>query len=317
MSSSDATPRNALPWATESTHMRFTIAAMLLAGITGFVFSQANSDVSTRADGALKLCDQNGNGKIEWEEAIQTRHDYENLLALSAGADDPEAARQQVELDYEHALELTHFLLADGNHDLVVTKAELRKFLKLVDKEKVPKLELWHHEQLARLWVDESWDDLLDLMDGDADGLISFVELVKHYPTKFDPEHAKKADKNGDNKFAKSEYASFKALERMSGVFVDELENSIGVAGAASEEAGSDEDDEPEAGESKSDDARKTESRKTESAESVGQLKPGSSWQVRYEDSRSNKYEWSRVAMLDGKWAEGCKGKVEGKGQAH
>ncbi|MCB9894809.1 MAG: hypothetical protein H6839_10185 [Planctomycetes bacterium] len=292
--------------------MRFTIAAMLLAGISGLVFSQAKSDVSTRADAAFKLTDQNGNGKIEWEEAIQTRHDYENLLALSADAEDPEAARQQVELDYEHVLELAHFLLADGNHDLVVTKPELRKFLKLVDKEKVPELELWHHEQLARLWVDESWDDLLDLMDGDADGLISFIELVKHYPTKFDPEHAQKADNNDDNKFDKSEYASFKALERLSGVLVDELENSIGVAGGASEEAGSDEDDEPEAGESKSDDARKNESRKTESAETVGQLKPGSTWQVRYDDSRSNKYEWYRVTMLDGEWAEGCQGKVEG-----
>ena len=283
-------PETPAPGACESTGMRFLPALFLLLLLGSAVVAQPDP-----AD-AVKLHDKNRNGKIEWAEVQQTRTDFETRLA-NAKTDD---AREQVELDYAALLEPMDFLLADANQDLVASVAELRAFNLLCADGKRPKPELWHHEQMTKLWVAANWDALLELMDEDNDKLISFVELALAYPADFKPEDLQRIDKNNDNKFNQAEYATFKANERLAGAFIDEIEGVVGVAGGTEAGAGAPDDagDSDDPGLRGADDSHET------TTGDEDEMKPGSSWQHREVRNGRTSWQWSRITYLDGEWVK-------------
>ena len=290
--------------------MRLLSALLLVTLVGSFAIVQAKPSLTSRCDGAIKLHDGNGNGKIEWSEVQQTNATYEVRQADAEAAKDPATALEQVQLEFEHRLDLMQFLLADGNHDLVVTSAEIRKFLRLIDKDKQPQPELWHYEQITKLWLDEHWEELLELMDDDQDGLISFLELSQNYPAKLKLTDVQPSDTNKDGKFSRSEYATFKATERLAGVFIDELENSVGVSGGTSESRGNEADDDAETEKDyEYEDHRKTEA--APNAKDDRELKPGSSWQYRVKYDGKESYTWNRVVYLNGKWLDGQTGDAD------
>lgn len=252
---------------------RFILGGFVLIACAAAPFAQvrdagAKVDVSSELTAALKHNDTNGDGKIAWQEVLDLHDSRAKAAAKAEESKEPKKALDEVKLKYASLMPRLQFLLADADRDLEVTEPELRTYLLKSATEGAPKPELWHHEQMARDWVEKRWARIRGIISCDEKDSIEKFKMEMAYawqpndddwnlnkdfddgieriedqppdengwrrPSAFRVFKAEieKVDKNGDDRVSKEEYVVFKARERMRGWWVDETAGTVEVRDA-------------------------------------------------------------------------------------
>lgn len=247
----------------------------------------------------MKFNDTGKDKKIQWDEVLKLHEKHDKEVAEARAEKKPEKALKKVDKEYKWLMQVAEFLLADADRDLVVTRDEYKGYVDLVLDDKEPKLELWHHEQFAKVWVDRHWASILETMDWDEVGSVSIEDMEGLYTWDIVSDDFYASDADKDERLNKAEYIKFKAHERLRGFWVDEVNHRIEYRDAHGNLISAGETATVKDG----DKAPDTEG-----------MKLGSSWMTRVSSGMTNgvprwKTERSEIIFLNGDWSESATAK--------